>query len=149
MNPEVLGCFSQFSNFSDFSWFWDALAINFDLLAWFPARGWSEISLGMNFKLIQVRTCPNSFFGGRMFRSRCLGNSQTRRYARSPLNTKIIWFLKFTAQSVGMNFFSGNFIMNEFFHQNSHPNSDFASQRARPLLRARTSHLDQIEAFIS
>ena len=79
MNPEVLGCFSQFSNFSDFSWFWDALAINFDLLAWFPARGWSQISLGLNFKLVQVRACPNSFFWGRMFRSRCLGHSQTLR----------------------------------------------------------------------
>ena len=75
MNPKVLGCFSSFYNFWDFSWFWDALAINFDLLAWFPARGWSQISLGLNFKLVQVCACPNSFFSGRMFRSRCLGNS--------------------------------------------------------------------------
>ena len=54
MNPEVLGCFSQFSNFSDFSWFCDALAINFDCLAWFPARERLQIDRTSNFKLIQI-----------------------------------------------------------------------------------------------
>ena len=75
MNPEVLGCFSQFSNFSDFSWFWDALAINFDLLAWFPARGSFQIDRAWNFKLIQIFvfiwcSCgdPNSLKS----RSRCI-----------------------------------------------------------------------------
>ena len=56
MNPEVLGCFSQFSNFSDFSWFWDALAINFDCLARFPAQGSFQIDRTSNFKLIQIFT---------------------------------------------------------------------------------------------
>ena len=54
MNPEVLGCFSSFSNFSDFSWFWDALAINFHSLASFPARGRFQIDRALNFKLIQI-----------------------------------------------------------------------------------------------
>ena len=83
MNLLVFCCFSEFFNVFNFGSFWDALAINFDLLAWFPARGWFQISLGFNFKLVQVRTCPNSFFWGRIFRSRCLGPSRTCRYARS------------------------------------------------------------------
>ena len=114
MNPEVFGCFPCFSIFlifHDFGWFWGDLAMKFYSLARFPARGWSQISLGLNFKLVQVRACPNSFFWGRMFRSRCLGHSQTCRYARSPKNTKRIWFLKFTAQSVDMNFFSARWII--------------------------------------
>ena len=90
--------FLDFLIFFNFGSFWDALAINFDLLAWFPPRGWSQISLGLNFKLVQVRACPNSFFWGRMFRSRCLGHSQTCRYAQSPKNTKRIWFLQVSAQ---------------------------------------------------
>ena len=56
MNPEVLGCFSEFSNFFDFSWFWDDLAIIFDCLAWFPARGSFQIDRTSNFKPIQIFT---------------------------------------------------------------------------------------------
>ena len=54
MNPSVFGYFSQFSNLPDFSWFWDVLAIIFDSLAWFPARGRFQIDRASNFKLIQI-----------------------------------------------------------------------------------------------
>ena len=54
MNPEVFGCFYQFSNFSNFRWFWDALAINWDSLAWFHAQVWFQIDLAWNFHHIQI-----------------------------------------------------------------------------------------------
>ena len=78
MNPAILGCFSEFYNFFNFGSFWDVLAINFNILAWFPSRGLSQISLGLNFKIVQARASPNSFSWGRMFRSRCLGHSWPR-----------------------------------------------------------------------
>ena len=51
MNPEVFGCFSRFFLiFSIFGWFWKDFTINFDSLAWFPARGWFRITLALNFQ---------------------------------------------------------------------------------------------------
>ena len=54
MNPEVFACFSRFSDFLNFGWFWDGLTINFDVLAQFPARGWFQIALARNFTSIQI-----------------------------------------------------------------------------------------------
>ena len=54
MNAEVFGCFSGFFNFSNFGWYWNGLAINFDFLAWFLARSWFQIDLAWNFKPIQI-----------------------------------------------------------------------------------------------
>ena len=54
LNPEVLGCFSRFWNFSNFSWFWGGLTLNFDFLALFPARGCFQITLALNFMPIQI-----------------------------------------------------------------------------------------------
>ena len=39
MNPWVFGCFSWFSNFSNFLWFWDHQTVKFNSVAWFPAQG--------------------------------------------------------------------------------------------------------------
>ena len=49
MNPEVLACFSWFSHFLNFRWFSDGFTINFNFLAGFPARGWSQIARALNF----------------------------------------------------------------------------------------------------
>ena len=49
-----ISCFSEFSNFFDFSRFWDVLAMNFDSLAWFPARDRFQIDRAWIFKLIQI-----------------------------------------------------------------------------------------------
>ena len=54
MNPEVFACFSRFSHFLNFGWFWGALTLNFDSVAWFPARGWSQIARTWNIKPIQI-----------------------------------------------------------------------------------------------
>ena len=43
MNPEVFWCFSCFSRFLNFSWFWEVLVIRFGFPAKFPARGWFRI----------------------------------------------------------------------------------------------------------
>ena len=51
MNPEVLACFSWFSHFLNFRWFSDGLTVNFNFLAGFPARGWSQIARALNFHL--------------------------------------------------------------------------------------------------
>ena len=49
MNPDVLACFSSFSHFLNFPWFFDGLTINFNFLAGFLARGCSRIARALNF----------------------------------------------------------------------------------------------------
>ena len=89
MNPEVSWCFSIFSRFLNFSSFlmvlgWSGNEILFPGSISCPGLVSNLSALGLNFKLVQARACPNSFFRGWMFRSRCLGHSQTCRYARPP-----------------------------------------------------------------
>ena len=49
LNPAVLDCFSRFSHFLIFGWFWDGFTMNFGSPAEFPSRGCSQIALGLNF----------------------------------------------------------------------------------------------------
>ena len=46
---KFLAVFLDFLIFSIFGWFWGGFTINFDFLAWFPARGWFRITLALNF----------------------------------------------------------------------------------------------------
>ena len=49
MNYEILAFFARFSHFLNFGWFWAGFTINFNFLAGFPARGWSQITWALNF----------------------------------------------------------------------------------------------------
>ena len=49
MNYDILTCFSRFCHFLNFGWFWDGFTMNFESMARFPARGWFQITLGLNF----------------------------------------------------------------------------------------------------
>ena len=54
MNPALFRSFSWFSHFPNLGWFWGALTFDFDPVAWFPARGWSQIARARNIKPIQI-----------------------------------------------------------------------------------------------